>query len=262
MHSNTEGSSPSLRAQLGIGWNRALPPPFSFQNGFFGGGQHLTCPQLEGVNMPTNYTFEFWMKWNGSAGGIIDIVETLSSNSLTNDYGFQWFTTVPGWEVYGGASLSVTPTNGAKYHVVVKGNSTSHKLYINGSQVINVTRSNAGFTGAIARFYFGVRNNNGSIGGASHGYDELKFYNRQISDSEIALNYNNGLGNNPAQTEGLLIWCDFQIAEDRNILYPSSPPAGWSAGVYGIRDKSNNNNHLMQNGMTNNSTLGGALTAF
>jgi hypothetical protein len=74
------------------------------------------------------------------------------------------------------------------------------------------------------------------------------------------LNYNSGAGNNPAFTEGIIWWYDFSKAESETDLYPGGSPAGWTAGAWGIRDKSPNAYHAQQvNFGANNSTLGGAI---
>jgi len=63
MTNNSDGLSPTLRPQLGVGWNRALPTPFGFDNGFEGNGSgYFVIPRLIGTMVPNDVTFEVYFK--------------------------------------------------------------------------------------------------------------------------------------------------------------------------------------------------------
>ena len=89
--------------------------------------------------------------------------------------------------------------------------------------------------------------------------DEWRFYDRALSMQEVYLNYNNGIGSNPAKTVGLKIWYTFYQADPDTDLFPAGNPLGWPSGRYGVRDMSGNGNHAMPLNMTNDATLGGVV---
>jgi hypothetical protein len=277
MHLSTEGNSPSLRSQLGVGFNRALPAPFTFGNAILPDGlnDNFSIKKLIGQSIPSKISIEFWVNTNGISGAVrqwtiignfngssgvrVQIVNIVSTNSFRLDI----------WNAGAQYSLVsiILPDTTNKHLIAFTAdlNSGIYNYYLDGqfyatsTNLASVAGLNLTNTISHAGIFLDV------TGGGSppnFKHDEIRLYNRIIGLDECLSNYNYGFGNNPAKTEGLIFWYDFEVAETEVSLYPGGSPTGWTSGAYGIRDKSGNANHGMQVNMTNNPTLGGALTPF
>lgn len=276
MHLVTEGNSPSLRPQLGVGWNRALPAPFAFGNGILPDGVNdfLTIPKIIGTtyNNIKTFTLECWINpatllgatnqnilaINLSNGGQM-FIEYISSGGNLFRYIAQ------------NGSFTLDNTNAligdqvGLHHLVFLVDMVNLQCRafldgtLQGTRTLNAQSVTAGNNPTVSSLVLFARA--GTFW--ARKIDEIRMYNRIISIEEIKANYNQGFGNNPSKTEGLIFWFDFQSAESDSALNPGGNPAGWTSGAWGVRDKTPNGNHAMQSNFSaNNSTLGGAITAF
>ncbi len=80
--------------------------------------------------------------------------------------------------------------------------------------------------------------------------DEFRIYDKVLSKTELTLNDNNGVGNNPSITENLLCWFQFELFE---MLDFSAAQDGTDIHL-GIRDMSGRNNHAKPFNLDSNPT--------
>lgn len=274
MHSNSEGLSPSLRAQLGVGWNRALPAPFGFDNGIVPDGVNdaLIARGLVGQQLPDEITYTCWIKTPtvapGSNGAGMVLISTLNATGLKVYVALSnsriWTLAVEQTganESKGSLQLSLD----TYYYIETYLNFSdkSYRFFVN-----TIQRGSGSFSFTADPFANPIQYSGLFFIDALYGakmnfpHDECILYNRALSQDERVLNYNNGVGNNPSKTEGILWWYKFEKAESDVILNPGGNPAGWPSGAWGVRDHSPNGYHAQQAGMVNNETLGGAIQAF
>lgn len=286
MHNSTEGLNPTLRAALGVGWNRALPGAFQFVNGAtFDGVNDFVQLNFTAGTFPTKLTLEFWaykgnstnmdyfMVRSSTAGGSNSFY-LRSGGANTNDSLIGFKNNVEG-ESLVMANVKTMPsgTGDGRRHIVVTveydGASTLVvKTYVNGGTLsgVGLQATGASITtfvpqANIDQFRFGSFG-----GGAAFSGDELRIYNGYIlTPAEINAHYNAGKGGQPTRTENLYTWLQFEVAELGDTLFGVGlAPAWWGTGstVYGIRDMSNNARHWRSQNTTQNSTLGGVITTF
>lgn len=260
-----------MRAQLGVGWNRALPAPFEFSNAWKPDAVNdyfklVSGPLVAPYVIPGDFiTFELWIRITAAGGGYRVIWD------WNNGFGFGWnFDVNSGNRILNSYTSNsylfndpaLQANNNLPIHLVFYYNKSnpSVSLYVNNNAVY--ASSFPSMPGSISSFHIGSKTDGGAIADGNFKIDEFRIYKGQISESERRLNYNAGIGNNPSITENLLAWWDFHEAQSDTMLWPGGLPVGWSAGTWGVPDKTNNGNHLMQVGMINNATLGGALQAW
>ncbi len=143
------------------------------------------------------HSIEFWIKVNSIDSSYHDIIGTTLNNDKnrfhlkSGDNQIIWYyvASISDKTVY----TNVVPEVGKWYHVVGTWNTTHAKVYINGSQ--------AGSTLAVENSTYlatGVW-----IGGVSEDFngtiDEVKIYNRSLSQEQIAANYQAGLAGHSAE---------------------------------------------------------------
>lgn len=89
-----------------------------------------------------------------------------------------------------------------------------------------------------------------TIGPANTGLDEFRLYNKIISHDQFLSNYNNGIGNNPFETEDLMVWYKFEQFEnlDFSVLQDGSDIR------LGLKDFSGKANHAQPFNMITDST--------
>jgi len=243
MQANSDGLSPSLRPFLGIGWNRALPAPFGFGNGIWpdGSNDYLKIPGLVGKTWPMEGCIEFWCSvQNSRAQREIEVTFSDNSNFRITAY----LRTAPAIESAARNATAAEPPGtysyGQKIHVAYMWDAT--KFYAWGSASPNLLDSqiitsniNLNITGVALCAQF-----DGSLC-SSTKLDEVRFYNKKLKIDELLLNDNNGVGNNPNNTENLFAWFSFEQFESLDF----SPLQDGTDFRIGIRDRSGQNNHAL-----------------
>lgn len=262
MNSNSDGLSPTLRPQLGVGWNRALPGAFGFDKGIFPDGTNdvLRVPSLErGIEIPNFFSIEYWIdSTNYFLSGIrqfFSLYDFVNTRFLSADnFSGRLQLNANGASGYCSTANNVLPPN-AKAHVVYTFNRVTggSVIYLNG--VVASTAGSGGVPNTSlqfkpTRFTLFAQNLTSSSYNQyfACSVDELRFYDILLPHDQIVLNYNSGIGNNPATTENLFAWYQFQQFEnlDFSILQDNSDIR------LGIRDMSGNNNHAQPINMDTN----------
>ena len=233
MTNNSDGLTPTLRSQLGVGWNRALPAPFGFDNCFQGDGSNdfFTVPNLLGKSFPYEFCIEWWMIAHNYYGADYITFKDTVSNKSVHVGGFN-SSIETGYSGYTGANSIV---EGNKYFLNINYGSITD-IYIN-----NVIRDSSSNTSYGPSLVFNLV----KLFPIASKFDEFKIYKRKLTKSEISSNYNNGVGNNPSETENILLWYKFQEFE----MLDFSPAQDGSDIQLGIRDYSGNNNHALPQNM-------------
>lgn len=242
MTNNSDGLSPTLRPQLGIGWNRALPAPFGFDNGMFPDGvnDYMSVPNLIGKVIPNNFTVVYWTKFPATVsdlGGVFRLVSNMnlmisrSQSPLTINTAL---TDV-------GTGISYALPSDTKKGMVGFGFDLVGQLcnYFNPAAYGDIAKSIATSVGAtITKFEFYTAGDF-TTQNSNAGIDEFRFYKKRLTKGEYELDYNGGVGNNPFETENLLCWFKFEQFEtlDFSALQDGSDMR------LGIRDLSGNKNH-------------------
>jgi hypothetical protein len=259
MHLNTEGNSPSLASQKGLGWNRALPAPFKFGNAWQPDGTNDAFSITGYANrtfFPV-FTIEFWTRANFLTGCVLSLSVDDATTTTISAVLFSGQLRL----YYNSASLaawSLTTGVDAFISLVVDTGAKTATLYKNGNKVSTLT----GLTTVSITKFNSASIGSGAITILKDKIDELRFYKRAISLQEHVSSYNFGYGNNPAQTEGLEFWYTFETGESDTALYPGGLPVGWASGTWGVRDQSPNGFHAKQVNQANNATLGGSITTW
>ncbi|MDB5286997.1 MAG: hypothetical protein JWR05_1946 [Mucilaginibacter sp.] len=255
------GLNPKIRGLKGVGFNRALPAPFGWENGIQGDGNndYLLADLSSKTITSTTYTLEYWVKpmsgtnsnwvisFVGNAGSYCGLY---CSNTTMEIY-------ENGGRVY---NFDISALYGTRIHVVLSVDNGSYSVFINGfAYRLNITRTTNSFfkyltlCGAVQAY-----------GGAFGSYsnlliDEFRFYTEAVTQQDAFTNYNYGLGNNPCRTEYLDIWYQFEKFE---LLDFSSLQDGSDMRL-GIRDMSGSKNHSQQfNMITDNSNANYVIKPF
>lgn len=252
------GLNPKIRGPKGVAYGRALPAPFSFGNGICPpgtSGANLLITPLIGKTWPIEGTIEMWQN-------VVDSrpqreVE-VSFNDGTKLRVTAYFQAISALEATGRAEASAiapngTYNNGTKYHVAYMWDATNTYAWGNSlipntiagpnaiSQPLNVVVTGAALCGEI-----------GGGNCSTTKMDEVRFYNRKLSLSELVFNDNGGVGNNPSTTENLFAWYQFEKFEmlDFSALQDNSDLR------LGIKDMSGNFNHAQVEGMVTDPASG------
>lgn len=252
MINNSEGLSPTLRPQLGVGFNRALPAPFGFDNGIYPDGvnDYMTIPRLAGKTLGEilPMTIELWSKDALPADNKslyrIECTDGYAIESRFNETSATYFAVVAGvyvnpqnWSKPGKWLLQIELNTAKNCKHYRNGLSTSASAYTTNDRMIETAH-------VVDVFYLFK----GAIRHWVNPIDELRIYNRTFSDEESRLNYNGGVGENPSKTEGLIAWYKFQDFEmlDFSMLQDGSDMR------LGMRDHSGQNNHALPFNMDTN----------
>jgi len=246
------GLNPKIRGPKGVGFGRALPAPFGFDNGVNFNGQsnpHFAIPHLVGQNVLSALAIEYWFNYRGAESyldGVFSISGSTGGESwLCQQSGSMYFVTISGGGNYAG-EINASMFRPSKNHIVfnidnVKGATVSLN-YSDPSGLREIPYMiGPGYlpTGVITFFnFFGVPSQ-GAPG--SQFYDEFRLYKSVLPTDQIIQNYNNGVGNNPSITENLLAWFIFEKFE----MLDFSADQDGSNMQMGIRDMSGNNNHAL-----------------
>lgn len=236
------GLNPKIRGPKGVGFGRALPAPFGFGNGIYSTTGTLSIPSFMNgvfVQQPP-FTIEFWSKCNaGHSSSLfwywiamersappaivngLDINGGLGIHSSDNSY-------------QGGSDLDFDGT----YQQLVWSfdDSGTCNTYYNGKFVdLRYGQFNPYFPDT---FHINFNSQAG-------GMDEFRYYSKALRTDQVLLNYNNGNGANPCETEFLSCWLQFEKLEmlDFSIFQDGSD------NKVGFRDISGKNNHGLPNSL-------------
>jgi hypothetical protein len=242
---NRNGLNHKLRGFKGIGWNRALPPAFGFDKAIHPDGidDYLTVPGIIGKPIPDQFTVEFWVKYPvvmGDFGSIFRISafgnkDILSSRNYQTDVqtviaseGGSWNTTLP----------SDTRKTMLCYTLdLASGTITLYQpSTLPRTEIKSMLPSRMGLTFETFDFF---RVGGFGIGAGSAILDEFRVYKKNLSHETFKLNYNNGVGSNPWETENLLLWYKFEQFE----MLDFSDLQDASDIKLGIRDLTGNHYH-------------------
>ena len=254
MTNNSDGLTPTLRPQLGVGWNRALPAPFGFDNGIVPDGinDYLSVPNNQSNPLPLSGSIEFWTKDSNYRVGFNfrDNVNSLTFglNGFPNNGGSVLFGNLNNFQVnpYGSLGGSSVWNVTGLYHWVVAWDMSARLLHLYKNTALTTTTISGG---ALTQTGYDVLQiGNSSISYFNYKMDELRIYRKMLSKAEVLLNYNSGAGENPCETEFLTHWYKFEQFEnlDFSALQDNSDIR------LGIRDLSGNNNHAQPVNMDTN----------
>lgn len=242
MTGTTEGCNPTLRPQVGVGWNRALPSSFGFDNGFDAKGSgYFSVPNLAGKPMPSAFTIEFW--YQPPHSGNENCIFGIGSPSLNFSCDFYNGGLRLRWPNPG--DFGAVPANTRNHMVMIFSGSPNISWYLNGgtskggTQGSNNSVSYPFATENLSYFYVGSTPN--SAGVINTPIDEFRIYKNALSLSDIVTNYNNGIGANPSITENLIGWYSFQKFENVDL----SALQDGSNVKLGVKDRSGKFNHCV-----------------
>lgn len=253
---NRNGLNHKVRSFKGVGWNRALPAPFGFGNGLWpdGSNDYLTVPKLVGKIIPDQFTIEYWTKFpdpvNDIAGlfrfysyggGTIMIARTAQPLNLQISIAEQ-----------GPADVCTLPSDTRRIMVAHSVDMLAGKASFYSPN--NPVSIRTGYSAlipkagtAIEKFEFFTAGNF-TVARSNAGLDEFRFYRSLITQEQFDTNYNAGIGNNPFETENLLIWFKFERFE----MLDFSDLQDGSDIRLGVRDHSGNNYHAQPFSMDTN----------
>lgn len=244
MTNNSDGLTPTLRPQLGVGWNRALPNSFGFDNCLhLPDSPYSLLRTAKGGSIPKRGTFEFWAKDPNLRFGVkffdASANKSFGINVFPNNGGATQIGNIDWFLAANSTLINRFDAMGLTHHVITYDFENTPKFikhYKNGIDTYvgaeyNLTIDQSVFTEiSLLMTDFGCVN---------YKIDELRIYNHPLSLSEVVLNYNNGMGNNPCVTEHLFLWYKFQKFE--NLDFSEFEDA--TDVRLGIRDYSNHRNH-------------------
>jgi len=246
------GLNPKIRGPKGVGYGRALPAPFSFGNGLCPDGvdDFLLIPGLVGKTWPLEGTIEFWGNVQGSRSQREFYV---AFNDTSHMDVTAYHSTTPGIEspVHGtfAAKPSDTPAYNERHHYAFMWDSLNFYAW---SDVVPTQIYSSGLTSTLNLGIDAVAisaQTDGSLP-SNTKLDEFRIYNRVLLLTELNLNDNYGVGNNPSTTENLLGWYTF---EEFKMLDFSALQDGSDMRL-GVKDVSGKNNHAQQFFMDTNPT--------
>lgn len=245
MTNNSDGLTPTLKAQLGVGFNRALPAAFGFDNGLFPDGinDYLSIPTMQNKTFSNDSNaIEFWMNFQYSGGLAYCLTLTNSSESKVMAINSTGSSIAVLYIAAGQTPLNYLIDSLGKKHIVMNYFDGKLELYINGE--LKSTTIHPAFykmSDFSQNCYIGCRKDLSSNPAffLKNPIDELRFYKKSLTPSQVYSNYNAGIGNNPSETENLIFWYGFQNFEslDFSTLQDNSDLR------LGVRDFSGNNNH-------------------
>ena len=219
MVSNNNGHSPSVKPQLGVGFNRALPAPFGFDNGI----------KMDGVNdlyiipllntgtftFPVNWSFEMWLVYNNESYNqyMADFFGAYNTTNVRRLRVFHFQTGRLGIE-FNGETAIVGYFNIGLNHIVCSFDGTKGSLYIN---TVMVSSNNWNTVTPAPPAGLSVSSFSqppaSGYGSTPIKHDELRFYSVGLTPAQVQRNYNSGVGENPFETENLMLWYKYQQFE-------------------------------------------------
>jgi hypothetical protein len=251
------GLKPSRRAFKGIGWNRALPSAFGFGNGWYPDGvnDYFRIPRMEGKPIGREVTIEVTLRARTAATSSAEHIIALSTPTggpalglrMSNDTTFQantcgpFISTIPAF-VPQERNFAVLSFNSAGYYFAVNGDILAEASH---------TQTLAHYTDNVQLATVGAYTNGAAQ--MRRPADEIRMYKRYLPKEEMKMQYNNGAGENPQNTEHLWGWWQFEAFETLDF----SGLQDGSDMRLGIRDMSGNFNHLQPINQDTNPASGG-----
>jgi len=242
-----------------VGHGRALPAPFGFDNGIFPDGvdDYLTVPGLIGKPIPDQFTVEFWVKFPdpvNDLGGIFRLATVGGQNIMISRSNSPL--TISSDIADQGAGLAYTLSSDTRLGAIAHsfnmatGDTSFYSpsaipSYINKSNLLSSTGANIQLFEFFTPGTYTTQNSNAAI-------DEFRLYNKIITNEQFLTNYNAGIGNNPFETESLLVWLKFEKFE----MLDFSALQDGSDLRLGIRDFSGLNHHALPFNMDTNPASG------
>jgi hypothetical protein len=256
MNNNSDGLSPSLRPLLGVGWNRALPAPFGFDRGIFGDGvnDYLHIP-LNRLALPTSFAVEFWYNADATTTqkGLLLMNDDINALKTRVDLRFN-ANALFGIDNGNGSgqtfNVNANAYNTGRHYCLINFNSLLSQSFLVDIYVDNypVSSGTASIPGAFATILDSISLLRGRAGYLSYGLDEFRIYSKTLTVAQKLLNYNDAVGNNPCETEFLMMWYKFQEFE----MLDFSIAQDGSDIRLGIRDLSGRNRHAQAMNMDTN----------
>lgn len=168
----------------------------------FNGSNYMTVPTVfDSSAIPTEVSVEAWVNPSSSADGdnyIFYSGDNAEFTLVTANNSLRFATRInsatggnPTW--YNAESTTTLPRNSWTHLVGVWKKGVSTKLYINGvlSATTTVPNTNLNDAGTSATSYVGCKYNSGARSGVlSASVDQIKVYNKALSDTEISTMYN------------------------------------------------------------------------
>jgi hypothetical protein len=244
------GLNHKLRGLKGVGWNRALPAPFGFDNAISPDGINdiLNIPTFIGKPFYDEFCISFWTKHPITPKDLAGIFRLEATNGVI---------IIARSQGNGGGLVSIS---GSSFTIPVQ--STKFLVTMNVSLltgnftgfVNNDLPYSTNVAGLIARSGVNVNACNFFSSGTfttglgTSSVDEFKIYGKHLTHVQHLLDYNYGIGNNPHETEHLNVWYKFEQFENLDF----SPLQDGSDMRLGIRDLSNKNNHAQPMNMDTN----------
>jgi len=208
--------------------------------------QYVLVPNSSSITMTNAFSIECWFKLTqygdpytprrmfqkalSGNGFFLFVSNTSQGSKIRFDLYLNW----SGYELI----TDFTPSLNTWYHIVALWDGQYMKVYLNASLI-----GSHEFTGTMndtADLYMGMN------GEGWMGYiDEVRFYLRALSETEIQYNYNSGLGRyTPYSTDSLggwwhldetsgLVAYDSSGNSNHGTLYPNSNPPTWVEGKVG-----------------------------
>ncbi len=166
----------------------------------FGGSRYILVPDNNSLDFGTgNFSYSVWLNWSASAlGNVFD-----KGNSCCSPYtGLQVFTDYPSsGNVHGRTNTNANVTtaggshgNNTWKHIVYTRNGSTMRIYVNGVLSNTSTQAIDNITNAI-NLHIG-RNSASAIQFYNGKMDNLRLYNRALSNAEITDLYNSELSGN------------------------------------------------------------------
>jgi hypothetical protein len=242
------GLKPSRRSFKGVGFARALPSAFGFQNWWHGDAvnDYFDIPGLAGKPLPASGAFEFWfLKTHTTARDFINI----PTSEVAEAFLIRSMSTFTVGGIPGLTSPTI-PVSATPYHAVVTWGGGRAVIYINGGKLQDI--ASVGVTQLPITTFNIMRQTNASRY-VDLPVNEFRMYNKLLTDDEVRITYNSGLGENPPNTEKLVMWLQFNRFEtlDFSSLQNNSDLR------LGVRDMSGNNNHAQAINQDTNPASGG-----
>ncbi|HVS93966.1 MAG TPA: hypothetical protein VHE59_18150 [Mucilaginibacter sp.] len=237
------GLNPKIRGPKGVGYGRALPAAFGFGNGIFpdGSNDYMTIPSLVGKALPDQFTVEIWTKYPDPVNDLAAIIEIETNNNfiliVRSQQPLGLTANFANTSNYSVSLPSDTRKTSIAYGIDLLNNKAYS--YFPGSNIFSSSYDFSSSRGIPLNNFKFFQAEAFVTQQSNAGIDEFRLYNGLITNDQFVLNYNNGIGNNPFETENLLVWYKFEKFETLDF---SSLQDGSDMRL-GIRDLSGHNNH-------------------
>ena len=202
---------------------------------FDGSNDYVSLPLGTAFDGLAGATISGWVNWDSSGGTYQTIFGVGDSDSERMEVTIEQGGNIYLYAGNGNVAYSFIPVSnlpsGAWHHVAVvyDGTLTNDEriqMYIDGSLITNTSTSNTHGT------TLGTFTNDGSIGKRPHGthyfkglQDEVVFYNKALTSTEVSALYNGGSGDSTPDTNGMVAHYNFEQTgslEDQRPVEPTN----------------------------------------